>query len=459
MKLPLAFALGLVASVSCKVKDPLYCDENTPCTDEARPFCDLNGEYEASEGIKRTCIPDPFAGADGGASNDGGQGRTVTSLATASTESCAVLSDGGLRCWGNRLYGELIGDDESPRDAGDVETGAPVAQVAIGQVGTCIRYVAGNVRCWGDNSYGLLGYGHKQTVEGPPIDLPDVDLGGSAVQLSAGENFFCALLDSGDVRCWGFNSVGQLGLGNTLTVGDNEVPADKNPVNVGGLVLQIASGRSHTCVVLEGGLVRCWGQNGITGKLGYGHEENIGDTETPASAGYVDVGGEVISVAPGAEHTCALMQGGAVRCWGGHGLLGIPDNDNDVGDDEDPSSIGTTDVGGAVRQLVAGASFTCAVREDGNVVCWGGGAELGYGTDESVGDDETPAQQGPVPLGGITSSLSAGGALRQHSCAWLDSGDVRCWGRNYEGQLGLRHLEDIGDDETPDSQDPVEILD
>lgn len=464
MKLGAAFILTVVLVVpACKVTDPLYCDDNTPCVDPERPYCDDNGEYPASEGIKHTCIPEPFS-SDGGPTDDGGDvGRTIVQLDTAAFASCAVLSDGGLRCWGNLQNGdELVGDNEYPKEAGDIPTDGPVAQAAIGDQHICIRYTAGNVRCWGPNLSGFLGYGHQEPVVGPPADVPDIELGEPASQLTCGVNHCCALLESGEVRCWGNNTVGQLGLGHTETVGDNEVPTDADLVNVGGVVLQIVAGSAHTCVVLEGGLLRCWGQNGTAGKLGYGYESNVGDTETPVDAGYVNAGGDVIAVAPGWDHTCAILDGGSVRCWGSHLRLGIPGNDNDIGDSEEPASSGTTDVGGPARQVVAGEYFTCIARGDDQVVCWGGAnsGQLGYAMPgDNVGDDETPAQQGPVMLGGAVDRLSTGTGNRNHSCALLQSGDVRCWGENGTAQLGLRHLEDIGDNETPASQDPVQVLD
>jgi alpha-tubulin suppressor-like RCC1 family protein len=213
---------------------------------------------------------------------------------------------------------------------------------------------------------------------------------------------------------------------------------------------------------LEVGRLTCWGQNGYTGPLGYGYESHVGDTESPAQAGYVNVGGDVEAVAPGFGHTCAILAGGAVRCWGNHLRIGIPGNEEDIGDDEEPTSIGNTNIGGPAREIIAGDSFSCALREDDEVLCWGGwtSGKLGYGTpDDNVGNDETPAEQGPVPLGGPVRFLSRGSGGREHSCAMLQSGEVRCWGDNGSGQLGLRHLEDVGDDETPDSEDPVLILD
>ncbi len=79
---------------------------------------------------------------------------------------------------------------------------------------------------------------------------------------------------------------GQYRYGNTTNIGDNEAPATAGDVNVGGLVVQLAAGGYHTCALLEMGAVRCWGQ-GQYGQLGYSNTNDIGDNETPASAGDV----------------------------------------------------------------------------------------------------------------------------------------------------------------------------
>ena len=163
----------------------------------------------------------------------------------------------------------------------------------------------------------------------------------------------------------------------------------------------IAAGREHTCALPGAGRVRCWG-SGDQGALGYGNTDNIGDDETPASAGDVDVGGPVVALAAGAYHTCALLAEGRVRCWGDNrlGPLGYG-NTEDVGDDETPASAGDVEVGGPVAALAAGGDHTCALLETSRVRCWGAGwsGQLGYGNTESIGDDETPASAGDVDLG------------------------------------------------------------
>jgi alpha-tubulin suppressor-like RCC1 family protein len=467
-------ALALIAA--CKVYDPLYCDEDRPCIDPDRPFCDLEGAYPASEGVGKTCIPDPSgegADSDAGSSADGGAGpsdggdaspaRAVKDLVTTNLTSCATLTDGALRCWGELYTGRApVGDDEPPSEAGDIPTGGAIAQVALGHNFICVLYQAGNVRCWGDNAFGQLGYGHVEDIARNPDELADVSLGGPARQIALGNTSACALLESGDVRCWGSNTSGQLGYGHTRNIGDDELPSAQDPVDLGGAVARLAAGAFHFCAVLTSGSLRCWGTNAV-GQLGYGHSENIGDDESPAGAGNVNIGGEVIDAAPGELHTCALLQEGAIRCWGAaSAALGLPGIDEDVGDDEAPASVDAVDVGGAARQIVVGSSSSCALLVNGEVRCWGSNTngQNGQGTAETIGDNETPGQAGNVPLGGAVEELSTGCTIRRrHHCALLGSGAVRCWGYNFAGQLGYGDRENMGDDETPETAGDVMVLD
>src|SRR6185503_5829179 len=91
----------------------------------------------------------------------------------------------------------------------------------------------------------------------------------------------------------------------------------------GGPVVQLATGGEHTCALLEDGAARCWGDN-WDGQLGYARPDEIGDDELPSSVGVVDVGGPVMQLSAGYWHTCALLEGGDVRCWGDneYGQLG-----------------------------------------------------------------------------------------------------------------------------------------
>ena len=123
----------------------------------------------------------------------------------------------------------------------------------------------------------------------------------------------CAVVEGGDVVCWGYGEWGVLGYGNTAhgctytegggdppfevyscqedghcCIGDNEFPSAAGLVEVGGSVRQVAAASLHTCALLRTGAVRCWGA-GVSGSLGYGNEDDIGDNEDPESAGDVPV--------------------------------------------------------------------------------------------------------------------------------------------------------------------------
>src|SRR5690606_24554100 len=123
------------------------------------------------------------------------------------------------------------------------------------------------------------------------------------------------------------------------------------------------------------GAVRCWGSY-ASGVLGYpGQSQNIGDGETAGSGGDVGIGGNVVQLAAGSAHTCALLQSGSVRCWGDgtYGRLGYGTGANHIGDDEHPSAAGDVPLGGRAVQIAAGVSHTCAVLDTGGVRCWGRG--------------------------------------------------------------------------------------
>lgn len=381
-------------------------------------------------------------------------------FAVSSQHSCALLEGGAVRCWGASLplgyqSAEDIGDDELPNSSGPVEIGAEAVQVSAGADHTCALLSIGLPVCWGDGAFGRLGYGNEQIIgdDEAPFTAGVVDVNATAVQISASSAHTCALLTGGSVRCWGNGFWGRLGYGNTEHIGDDETPASVGTVDVGGRVVQLATGAQHTCALLDGGTVRCWG-NGQEGRLGYGNILGVGETNTPASVGDVPVGAPVQQITAGFRHTCALLDTGAVRCWGDgtNGQLGYGNTDH-VGDDETPASAGDVDIGGPAVQIAGGSLHTCALLETGSVRCWGGGSyRLGYGNTETIGDDEVPATAGDIDIGGVSVQIAT---RYNHTCALLDTGSIRCWGGNNRGQLGYGHTESIGDDETPASAGDV----
>jgi alpha-tubulin suppressor-like RCC1 family protein len=288
-----------------------------------------------------------------------------------------------------------------------------------------------------------------------PAAAGDVRIGGEVWRIASGGEHNCVLLRSGGIRCWGYGLLGRLGYGNEENIGDDETPSDAGDVEITGAVADAAAGGAYSCVLLTNGGVRCWGLGLV---LGYPNGENIGDDETPSGVGDVDVGGPVAQLAAGDAHVCALLRGGAVRCWGDslYGTLGYG-NLQRIGDDETPASAGDVNVGGPAKQLAAGSYYSCALLETGVVRCWGRGnlGQLGYGNTESIGDDEVPAVAGDVNVGGPVARLAAG---KVHVCALMVSGNVRCWGAGESGRLGYGSEMNVGDDETPASVGDVEVL-
>jgi alpha-tubulin suppressor-like RCC1 family protein len=273
----------------------------------------------------------------------------------------------------------------------------------------CAVLQSGAVVCWGRNTDGRLGYalgplnqsvGDDETPAQFVAQHGSIDVGGTVTQIVTGSTHTCALLDDATVRCWGIASAGQLGYGNGNTIGDDETPASAGPVPIGGPVLSLGAGWTHTCAILTGGQVKCWGR-GNEGRLGYGNVAWLGLLNTPESVGFVDVGGVVVKIDGGNAHTCALLDDGTIRCWGwgGRGQLGYGNTTN-IGDNETPASAGPVEIGGLAVDIIADGNHTCAIRDDGRVLCWGDAGEgrLGYGNVEFVGDDEFPASVGPVPL-------------------------------------------------------------
>ncbi len=359
-----------------------------------------------------------------------GPGRTATAIATGDFHTCVLLDDGSVRCWGfggdGRLgYGNTsnVGDTPTttPDKVGPVNLGPGRTAKAItaGAGHTCALLDNGSVRCWGYNGNGRLGYGNTNNVGDTPTMTPDkagpvdLGLGRTAKAISAGSGHTCALLDDGSVRCWGFARDGELGYGNLAIgadIGDDETPGSVGPVNLGPghTATAITAGGRHTCAVLDDSTVRCWGYAGA-GQLGYGNTNNVGETPTttPDKVGPVNLGpGRTArAISAGLNHTCALLDDGAARCWG-YGLdgrLGYGNTSN-VGDTPamTPDKMGPVDLGPGrtATAISAGSLHTCALLDDTSVRCWGYGANgrLGYCNQDNVGDIQTPGVVGPVAL-------------------------------------------------------------
>jgi alpha-tubulin suppressor-like RCC1 family protein len=272
-------------------------------------------------------------------------------------------------------------------------------------------------------------------------------------RLTTGDQHTCAVLDGGEVRCWGYNWYGQLGLGDqNFRVGP---PTGLPAVDLGGDAVAVSAGCNHTCALLENGSVKCWGDN-LLGQLGVGDDDNRGDqpgemgTALPAVA--LGAGASAISV--GCEYSCALLGTGGVKCWGGNEFGQLGQGDQEHRGDE-PGELGgalaAIDLGGSsVVELTAGYRFACARLASGAIKCWGRNAsgQLGQGDLDHRGDE--PGEMGgslaPIDLGlpgGVSVVQLSSGLI--HSCAVLGNGSVKCWGGGLTGRLGNGSMANLGD--------------
>jgi alpha-tubulin suppressor-like RCC1 family protein len=388
---------------------------------------------------------------------------TAISVSAGGAHTCAVLEGGGVKCWGYQMFGELgygtdldtdsDADVSLPSSLPFVRVGGAVQEISAGGYHTCALLEDGSAKCWGYNYYGMLGV---DTFGGSPIgdydvpaDYDPIDFGGVAVlQISAAEgNFTCAVLEDGEIWCFGDGGHGE-------TTGCLSVGADCQ-IDLCASATQVCTGAAHVCAVLETGDVYCWGA-GAGGVLGYGDTDNVYASST---AGPVDIGGAATQIACGYGHTCALLDTGEVFCWGNgeYGQLGYGDTDN-VGDDEVPADVGPVDVGALVTQITGGSHHTCAVTEGGDVKCWGQGGDgaLGYANPDDVGVTNVPADVSVVDVGAEVVRVDAGQA---YNCALTTLGGVICWGMENTGELGYGSgTGNIGDNETPASMGYVPLL-
>ncbi len=305
--------------------------------------------------------------------------KEVIALSAGTQNNCAILESGHVKCWG---YFNLSSCDYSPvfaesythRTPITIEELVDVTQIAVGNTFACALTKTGHVKCWGGNHYGELG---DKDIESSmtPVDINIIGV----TEISAGRTHACAKTFTGYTKCWGQDINGQLW--------DGEF--DKG-------IVSIDSGEYYSCIMTKYGGVQCWGCN-MTSQLG-NHAEN------QTSSIPFDVTGlasGVASISAGGDHSCAVMLDGGIKCWGNNdnGQLGNGKSANDP--DVFLVSTTPTDVVGLgadqALAVSAGADHTCALMKSGKIKCWGnsGKGQLG------VGGGTTPYYQTygvPVPL-------------------------------------------------------------
>ena len=380
--------------------------------------------------------------------------ENIADIAAQGFHTCAILADGGGRCWGRNFYGQL-GDSSTTTSFFPVTVAnlTEAVSASAGDRHSCALSVDGSVQCWGDNSTGQLG----DNTAFDSVIPSTVDGLSHAIALASGGFHSCALLSDDSVSCWGLNDDGQLGdnstntsnvpvavqaLGQTLTslslipTTPSIMPGESLPFTATGtfsdssmatvnnglpqLSKAITAGSSHNCALLANGAGRCWGNN-FDGQLGDPSFLSVFSVSPVSITGLAD---DPVILRAGSNHSCAVLNNGTVQCWGfnGNGQLG------DGSTTSSTSPVTVSNLTDAI-DLALGDGHSCALRSNGEVLCWGGNSQ------GQLGDGSTTASSVPVAATGITQAigLTAGG---NHSCALMTDSSAQCWGSNSQGQLG-----------------------
>jgi alpha-tubulin suppressor-like RCC1 family protein len=343
-----------------------------------------------------------------------GLGAGVASISVGFLSACALTTLGAVECWGDNSHGELGDGTTTTRSTPAVVTGlgSGVASISAGLNQACAVTTAGAVLCWGDNTYGQLGDGTR-TNRLTPVGVSGLDSGVAKVTTGLGHS--CALTVAGGVKCWGRDQFGELG---NATTGQSLTPVDVVGLQSGAVAVSV--GVHHSCALTVDGAVHCWGFN-FDGELGNGTSSQM---TTPTAVDGLGTG--IASVVAGYHHTCAILSGDALTCWGENdqGELG----DGTTIERDRPVAVAGLDAN--VRAVTAGYAHSCALTTYATVMCWGDN------TDGELGDGTHTQRNTPVAVTGLSPGVISIAAGVSYTCAVTYAGGVECWGANSAGQLG-----------------------
>ncbi len=396
---------------------------------------------------------------------------------TGGQHSCVLTGTGEAKCWGHNEDGELGDGTRAQRSypVGVCESGSGqacpklggITQIAVGRDHTCAVLASTEVRCWGDNQHGKVGIG---VVEGN-YTLPQVVCATGSLatndcvpltnveSIALGIDHTCASLNTGELRCWGSNTTKQIGRAPIEDVANPTPVCSDHSCTTVHTAESVGLGMYHLCGVQASGEIRCWGK-GQYGRLGGGLGDDASSIERPSPTQVCETGRVGVDCVPlsgatrvvlGDRHSCAIVAGGEVRCWGSHtyGQLGSGEDHRTYPIPAKPYRvcIAGTESGGDcepltdVIEIAVGYDTSCAVTSTGDGWCWGegGSRQLGIG-------NVTADQKNPVPVCGNSTLWSDGicndgtgtdvrmtgltsiAVSDEHTCAVGAGGAVYCWG-------------------------------
>ena len=349
-------------------------------------------------------------------------------IAAGDKHTCAIAVNDTIWCWGDNTYSQL-GSAVFPDGISlmPIQTTALPGlriprRIVAGANHTCVLATDGTVWCWGQNGNGNLGDGSFLN-QGDPVQAV---LGGTATMVAAGGSTTCAALSDNSLKCWGKGSSGQIGNGATSL--SNGTPVYTSFVPASFTVAHLEIGSTHSCAISVAGAAWCWGQY-TNGRLG---TTALSNAVTPTAT--ASLGGTASEVAAGGAHTCALLTNGNISCFGNN-------NTGQLGQALTTAASSTptqVTLAATATHVSAGSQFTCALLSTAAVQCFGQNAsgQLGSGSSGS-------ARQTPDAVTGLTGTVVDVTTGTNHACAVMSTGQVRCWGQNDQGQLGIGTQSDV----------------
>ena len=358
----------------------------------------------------------------------------------AGTSTCGITDNYATYCWGGNSNGQ-VGNNSTTNALlpvqilqGAIPLGVVLKYIDAGENNVCAIGSNESSYCWGSDVSGALGNGdgtYQQSLVPSLVAKGAIPANITLKSISVGYNYACGVGTNSKVYCWGNNSYGQLGNGESsnnpyntpVAVSDGVIPPTTK-------ILSVSAGSVTACAVGSDGEAYCWGSNAATGMLGNGISAGISVTPVLVSQGSVPANVSLISVVNGTYANCALGNDGNSYCWGQGYSLG---NGNTLTIQSSPAPVTQTSSG--VFHSMATSSFgvLCGINTSGAAYCWGtaGSGQLGNGMNNSSG---TPVAvlQVQLPIGTTFTSIVGGDA----TCAIGTNYFAYCWGNNSAGAIG-----------------------
>ncbi len=343
--------------------------------------------------------------------NQVGTDTTWQTVSAGGRHSCG-LNNGKLYCWGDNTLGQL-GHASINETLPSLVNASDWLQVSAGVEHSCAILNDQTLWCWGSNGYGQIGQGSATATYNAPIK---VGVATNWTAISSGDYHTCALNNASELYCWGRNQAGQVGNGNTFI--------QASPVRIGADVewASIAAGDIHTCGLDRFEALYCWGLN-EEGQVGDGSAlEYLTPTE-------FNTGKDWDMVRTGNTHTCAIKHNQSLWCgglneWGQLGTKTLAASPIPV----------EVEAGQQWADVSVGYFYTCAIKNtDGQLYCWGRNDRNQTG---ATNTSNTATNWSPVQETDVVTTWRRVVAGNIHTCALSSAQKLYCWGDDGIGQLG-----------------------